>query len=143
MHPSHLPPSSTLAGFQERSMHAIRQNHILPDVQAVSDSVVILAKGSVRVSESLQKLSRPAEPAVFVKATDGLDKLAEFLDKAGVASEKRQFDELIVFGDPNELPDRVWQAASETGVVIRSMAPTRNSLEDVFIQAVQEQPHGS
>ena len=47
--------------------------HILPDVQSISDSVVILARGRVQVSESLAELSRPATPSLQVRIA-GIDR---------------------------------------------------------------------
>ena len=41
--------------------------HILPDVQSISDSVIILAHGRVVVSETLAELSRPATPSLQVR----------------------------------------------------------------------------
>ncbi len=37
--------------------------HILPDVQTISDAVVILARGRVQVADRLQELSRPTKPS--------------------------------------------------------------------------------
>src|SRR5688500_1878941 len=52
--------------------------HILPDVQAISDSVVILARGRVQVSERLSILSRPASPSLEVRLLGSSDR---FLDR--------------------------------------------------------------
>ena len=41
--------------------------HILPDVQAICDTVIILAKGRVRLVEKLSVLSRPVSPAFHVR----------------------------------------------------------------------------
>ncbi len=50
---------------------------------------------------------------------------------------------VVVRGEERELTSRVWQAAHESGVVIRSLAPSKNSLEEIFLSAVKEQPGGS
>ena len=62
--------------------------HILPDVQAVSDSVVILANGMVRVSDRLQELSRPAEPAVNVRLLGDIATFADRLAAEGFPSRR-------------------------------------------------------
>ena len=49
---------------------------------------------------------------------------------------------IAVHGPMDQLTSQVWRVAQETGVVIRSLAPMRNSLEDIFLQAVQEKPNG-
>ncbi|MEM9645486.1 MAG: ABC transporter ATP-binding protein [Planctomycetota bacterium] len=40
--------------------------HILPDVKSVCDHVIILVQGQVRVADTLDNLSRPAEPTLHV-----------------------------------------------------------------------------
>ena len=117
--------------------------HILPDVQAVSDSVVILALGAVRVSDRLQHLSRPSEPAVKVRIRGDIDAFTTSLERAGLHSEVTADGMLVVRGPVDQLTPKVWQLAQETGTTVRSLAPSRNSLEDIFLQAVQEQPDGS
>src|SRR5258708_32814681 len=59
--------------------------HILPDVQSISDSVVILARGRVQVSERLAKLSRPATPALEVRLLGSSDRFIERMRGRGVS----------------------------------------------------------
>lgn len=111
--------------------------HILPDVQAISDSVVILARGRVQVSERLVELSRPAVPALEVKLQgDPTSFLASIRDR-GIPCEERARGVLLMHGDPVLLSDAVWKLAAETGVVVRSLTPSRNSLEEIFLNAVR------
>ena len=117
--------------------------HILPDVQAVSKSVVILANGTVRVSDQLVELSRPAEPAVKVRLLGDHDSFINGLAAKGFQADATPRGEIVVRGPLDRLSEIVWQIADQTGVVVRSLAPSRNSLEDIFLQAVQERPNGS
>ena len=117
--------------------------HILPDVQAVSKSVVILANGTVRVSDQLAELSRPAEPAVTVRLLGDHDSFINGLAAKGFQADATPRGEIVVRGPLDRLSEIVWQIADQTGVVVRSLAPSRNSLEDIFLQAVQERPNGS
>jgi ABC-2 type transport system ATP-binding protein len=117
--------------------------HILPDVQAVSDAVVILAQGRVRVAERLEALSRPAEPAVQVRLLDAPEAFLRRLAGAGLAAEAGENGTLVVRGPEPELTQQVWRVAREAGATIRRLSPARNSLEQIFLRAVQEQPGGS
>lgn len=111
--------------------------HILPDVQAISDSVVILARGRVQVSERLVELSRPTVPALEVKLQgDPMSFLATIRDR-GIPCEERARGVLLMHGDPAQLSDVVWKLAAETEVVVRSLTPSRNSLEEIFLNAVR------
>ncbi len=61
--------------------------HILPDVQAVCDTVVILAKGCVRLIDRLEDLSRPASPAFQVQVFGDGELLAERIRRQGIEVE--------------------------------------------------------
>ena len=116
--------------------------HILPDVQAVSDSVVILAKGRVRVADRLEQLSQPAEPSVRVRVVGSPEDFAGQLAATGLEASLDDNATVVVRGEQDELIRRVWTVARNRGVTIRSLVPSRNSLEEIFLRAVQEQPHG-
>ncbi|MBC7819261.1 MAG: ABC transporter ATP-binding protein [Planctomycetaceae bacterium] len=112
--------------------------HILPDVQSISDAVVILARGRVQVSERLTELSRPAEPSLEVRLLGPSDRFIELIRGRGVAIDARPNDTLVLHGPPEELAGEVWQSAAQCGVGVRSITPSRNSLEEIFLKAVRE-----
>ncbi|MFO1007667.1 MAG: ABC transporter ATP-binding protein [Planctomycetaceae bacterium] len=111
--------------------------HILPDVQTISDSVVILARGRVQVSERLVDLSRPAVPALEVKLQGDPTSFLVSIRDRGIPCEERARGVLLMHGDPVQLSEVVWKQAAETGVVVRSLTPSRNSLEEIFLNAVR------
>ena len=117
--------------------------HILPDVQAVSDAVVILARGRVRVADRLKELSRPAEPSVRVRVIGSTENFMHQLKASGLTVDATENGAIIVRGEERDLINRVWSIARKNDVAIRSLAPSRNSLEEIFLSAVQEQPNGS
>lgn len=114
--------------------------HILPDVQAVSDAVVILAEGQVRVCDQLSALSQPAEPAIQVRLFGDVDEFQRRLRQHGFTTELLPSGAMIVRGNAAEVNQQVWSAAEKSGVAIRSLSPSRNSLEEIFLAAVKEQP---
>lgn len=116
--------------------------HILPDVQAVSDHVVILAQGRVRVAGRLDELSRPASPSLQVRPLGDAHGFAEGLREAGLRVEIAQNGTLIVEGSQAELSATIWRIAEQANVGIRLLRTSRTSLEDIFLDAVREQPHG-
>ena len=129
--------------------------HILPDVQEICDAVVILDRGRVRVSESLAVLSRPVEPTLEVRVHGDRRVFKEHLDRRGITVEdglrgllKVHPRERRVNDDPNgaaeaeeALRGELWEVARESGVGIRGMNPGQNSLEQIFLEAVQGTPH--
>lgn len=111
--------------------------HILPDVQAISDSVVILAKGQVQLSEKLSVLSRPANPSLQVRLLGSSDEFVRQLKHQGVSVEPQIDGVLLLQGTPELLSPRIWRTAEECHVAVRSIVPSRNSLEEVFLNAVR------
>ena len=112
--------------------------HILPDVRTVCDRVVILANGSVRVSDTLETLCRMPNPSVTVTVTGDCNALHELLVRRNLRSEFMPPHQLRVVGEAGALNTELWSASAETNCVIRSLTPSKNSLEQIFLDAVRE-----
>lgn len=113
--------------------------HILPDVQSVCDAVAILARGRVRVSERLDVLSRPASPSFQVRVAGQVDSLVQRIRKDGVDVQVGADGTLTIARVDGQTTERIWNWARDSGVGIRSLTPARNSLEQIFLDAVQEE----
>lgn len=111
--------------------------HILPDVRAICDTVVILTRGEVRVVDSLEKLSQPASPAVHVRTSGDATPLIRRVEAEGGTVTAGEDGSLRVVAGGVEAAAYVWRWAAETGVGIRSLVPSRNSLEQIFLDAVR------
>jgi len=111
--------------------------HILPDVQSVCKTVVILAQGSVEVVDSLEALSRPASPRYHVRVLGNAEALVQRIERAGIEVHRGQNGQLTLEGADATSARRVWDWARETEVAIREFTPARNSLEQIFLDAVQ------
>jgi len=112
--------------------------HILPDVQSICDHVVILAHGRVRVSESLEVLSQPSEPSYHVRVLGNPEKFISRVRSEGLSVEQGPDGTLNVHGLNASTTHRIWQWASELGVGVRLLRPAKNSLEEIFVEAVRE-----
>ncbi|MGQ9591251.1 MAG: ABC transporter ATP-binding protein [Planctomycetota bacterium] len=115
----------------------ILSTHILPDVQATCDAVVILVRGSVRVVERVDVLTRPASPTYYVRAVGAPAPLAERLRRAGYAADLEPDGAVRVETRDEAFPERVWDAIRGSGLAIRSLVPARTSLEEIFLKAVR------
>ncbi|WP_010583020.1 ABC transporter ATP-binding protein [Schlesneria paludicola] len=113
--------------------------HILPDVQSISDSVVILARGRVQVAEDLAELSRPSSPSLHVRLLGSSESFVAHLHSHGIPVEVLSTGIIALKGPPDELARLVWLAAEKCHVSIRSLTPARNSLEEIFVNAVREE----
>jgi len=117
--------------------------HILPDVQHVSDFVVILSSGRVSVAKPMADLARPLVPALQVRTLGPPDQLQDALQRLNLDTKLSATGLLIVSGDSEQCVRAIWQAAAEQGTVIRSLIPARNSMETIFLEAVQSMPQQS
>ena len=111
--------------------------HILPDVQSISDSVVILAAGRIQVASKLSELSRPIVPSLEVRLLGSSVAFLDRIRQRGIEFDAVSSETVVLKGAPDDLTGVVWQAATESGVGIRSMTPSRNSLEEIFVNAVR------
>ena len=117
--------------------------HVLPDVQSICDRVVVLARGRVRLTGTIDELTRPAIPAHRLEGDGPLDELARLLTARGLPARLDDSDETgaaeaILLEPPG--PARiflVWETARDAGVVIRSLEPAYRPLEEVFVQTLR------
>lgn len=122
---------------QKHDKSIIVCTHILPDVQAVSDSVVILADGEVRVADRLENLSIPESPAIHVRTIGSPDALMKELASMGVSADVSDINQLSVACHSEDDIAAVWKAAAKADTLIRSINPARNSMESIFLNAVR------
>lgn len=142
----------TLAARHDKSI--LISTHILHDVREICEQVIIMAAGQVRLVDSLENLSRPAEQGITLQVERtrevGLNqpfpdaaRLVEHLQQRGMTAQLRQDGSVWVVGVEQHACHSVWQAARDCGVHIRQLSSARNSLESVFFQAVRESQHAS
>mgnify|MGYP002621511778 CR=1 FL=1 len=127
---------------REKGKAVLLCTHILPDVQAVSDAVVILANGRVRVADRLDRLSVPMAPSLRVQVLGDAEAFLSQLEMAGLTVRPGVNGAITVDGLHEELAEQIWQVARRAGVGVRSIEHSRNSLEEIFLTAVREQPDG-
>ena len=116
----------------------IISTHILPDVQAICDNVVILSQGEVRLNDTLSNLNRPAAPGLTIETLHDAATLVDALEKQGATCRVYSPTAFFMSAESDSATQQVWQLASQLGVGIVSMSPMKNSLEEVFMSAVQE-----
>ncbi|MEZ6119944.1 MAG: ABC transporter ATP-binding protein [Pirellulaceae bacterium] len=116
----------------------ILSTHILPDVQATCDHVLIMAQGQIRLSGSLRDLERPTESRLNISVLSGQDRLTSWLQEQQIHVTTQPNGLLQISTGGPELLERIWQAAAERQVAIQSLTPSRNSLEEIFMTAVKE-----
>ena len=109
--------------------------HILHDVQETCDQVVIMGAGEIRMMEKMDVLRRPVEPAYDVQILGNPEPFLQRLEKAGIQTTVEDDGTVKV---RTEDPYGIWEWARQAGVGIRSLTPARNSLEQIFMEAIGE-----
>lgn len=115
--------------------------HVLPDVQAICDRVIVLARGQVRLAGSIADLTQPLSPVHHLTGTGPLDRLVSELATRGLRAvlESGETAPLLAVASPQpEQVAAVWAAAASAGVAIRSFAPARRPLEQVFLETLRQ-----
>jgi ABC-2 type transport system ATP-binding protein len=122
---------------RNKGMSLIFSSHLLPDVEAVCDHVVmlgggrLLAEGRIRDLEQLHnrcfEVRLKADSAAFVGRLTAL----------GCSTERRD-DRLLVQLPEGGSPQLLWQTAADLGEQIRYLRPQRSTLEEVFLKAVEQ-----
>ena len=103
--------------------------------------MVILAKGRVRVVDRLETLCRPASPIWQVRVLGQPDRLVDRLRLERVEARAEPDGSLSVAAPDGAVIPRLWDWAREAQVGIRSLVPAKNSLEQIFLDAVREDTH--
>jgi ABC-2 type transport system ATP-binding protein len=127
-----------------RGCAIILSTHLLPDVDRICDQVVIMHRGEIRFSGSIEDLRRGgpvAEAAAHVYDVEikaGEEEFAAALARAGCAVDKKPPRRLVV-----RLPDGadstlIFREARAAGAQIRHLEPNQASLEEAFLRVVGE-----
>jgi ABC-2 type transport system ATP-binding protein len=120
-----------------KGMSLLFSSHLLPDVEAVCEHVVVLGSGKVLTNGNIQQLKQFHNQCfeVRLKADDGL--FAERLAALGCSTEIH--DDLIrVMVPTGSSLQLLWEVAHEQQQQIRYLRPQRSTLEEVFLKAVEQ-----
>ncbi len=130
--------------YSDSNKSVLISTHILPDVQAICDSVVILSQGKVRLDRALCDLNSTAAPTVEVVLQQSSE---HFL--AQLAAHELNYEigvnGLITIGRREagtnavgSLEELIWKSAAASRATIQSLRPSLTSLETIFMDTVQE-----
>jgi ABC-2 type transport system ATP-binding protein len=111
-------------------------SHLLPDVEAVCDYVVVLGAGKVLTQGSIQELKQVHNRCFEVRLKADGQLFAQRLAALGCTTETRD-DALLVQLPESGSPQMLWQIAAEQNQQIRYLRSQRSTLEEVFLKAME------
>jgi ABC-2 type transport system ATP-binding protein len=118
-----------------KGVNLLFSSHLLPDVEAVCDHLLVLGRGSLLAQGAIAELKKAHPNAFDVRVKGEPESFLARLRAAGADGEVRD-DGLRVRLPDGATPDLIWRAAAEAGEQVRHLRPHRSSLEDVFLDAV-------
>src|SRR5262249_12506771 len=120
-----------------KGMSLLFSSHLLPDVEAVCDHVMVLGRGRLLASGGINALKEPHDQELELRVKGDQGSFASSLAARGISAEAGH-DHLLVRLPASAASQLVWQVALETGEQIRSLRPRRSTLEEVFLRALAD-----
>ncbi len=111
--------------------------HILPDVEMVCDRVAILVKGRIRYEGATEEFLAIGERKTDIVVSGLGAALAEEFEARFEASLRGQGEKVELRLPDKRVPDAL-RALVESGAAVVSVTPQRASLEEIFLNAVEE-----
>jgi ABC-2 type transport system ATP-binding protein len=118
-----------------KGMSLIFSSHLLPDVEAVCDHVLVLGRGSLLAQGDIKEMKQAHPRSFDVRLKGEVGTFLLRLKSAGCDAEAHD-DGLRVQLPEGQTQDLFWWIAADLGEQVRHLRPHRSSLEDVFLQAV-------
>ena len=122
----------------DTGVHVIVSSHVLPDIEATCDGVVVVDAGRVVAQGPIASLTQAHGQAfeLRVKTAPGSEPFAETLRRAGITCDASVDDMLRVFVPGDDAAARLFALASASHAQVRHLRPSVQTLEDVFARAV-------
>lgn len=121
----------------EKGMSLLFSSHLLPDVEAVCDHVMVLGQGTLLEQGRIEELKQVRQHFFEMRVKGDMSVFARWLTDAGCTAERRE-DGLLVGLPTGANEELLWRVAGKAGEQIRFLRPRRSTLEDVFLKAVGE-----
>jgi ABC-2 type transport system ATP-binding protein len=114
-----------------RGRAVLVSSHLLSEVSQSVDDVVVISRGELRASGSLDQVLGQAEGGVTRVRAPDREALGRALSGAGLTYEADDSGALLVHGVP---PERIGEAANEQRVALSELVGVGRSLEEVFFE---------
>jgi ABC-2 type transport system ATP-binding protein len=121
---------------RNKEMNLLFSSHLLPDVEAVCDYVIVLGAGKLLAEGNIQELKLLHEQMYVVRLKGDMGPFSEQLAARGCRAELHD-DQLRVRIPADQSQQLLWEVAAAQNEQIRYLRPQRSTLEEVFLNAVE------
>jgi ABC-2 type transport system ATP-binding protein len=122
---------------RNKGMSLLFSSHLLPDVEAVCEHVMVLGRGKLLASGRIDELKKRHTLQFEARVKGDQLAFAGRLAGLGVRAEPLE-DRLLVELDDGQTLGVLWEAAREGVEQIRMLRPRQSTLEEVFLDALAE-----
>jgi ABC-2 type transport system ATP-binding protein len=120
---------------RNKGMSLLFSSHLLPDVEAVCEYVMVLGRGRLLVQGRIEDLERSHQREFELRVKGDPAAFSGRLGALGIAAEPVD-DHLLVRLPAEGEPRAIWEAARAADEQIRAFRPRRSTLEEVFLDAL-------
>ncbi len=113
-------------------------SHLLPDVERTCENVVVIHRGRTLSAGSIAEMTRSDETWLRVEVADRAEGFAGGLAEAGYTYVKEDASGFRVQLNGADDGDALFAVAARAGASVTSLAPVTSSLEEVFLDALDE-----
>jgi len=122
---------------RNKGMSLLFSSHLLPDVEAVCDHVVVLGRGRLLAQGRIDELKKPHDRQFEVRVKGDAAAFADRLHARGIQA-VANVDHLLVELPEGSSRQSIWETAAHDGEQVRALRSRRSTLEEVFLNAVAE-----
>jgi ABC-2 type transport system ATP-binding protein len=123
-------------------VHLILSSHLLRDVEECCDEVLVLKQGKIAAYCNLEEEHKANKRFIELEAHGGSDKMAEALGDRGIEWASSGRDRIkLVLPETLRIHD-LFRIADERGIQIRRLDHKRDSLQDIFMKAMEGESVG-
>jgi ABC-2 type transport system ATP-binding protein len=120
-----------------KGMSILFSSHLLPDVEAVCDHVMVVGGGRLLAQGRINELKKPHDQQFELRVKGDQTLFARTLADRQIEAIPVD-DHLLVSLPPDRQSAVLWEAARAANEQIRSLKPRRGTLEEVFLSALAE-----
>jgi ABC-2 type transport system ATP-binding protein len=121
-----------------KKISLILSSHVMPDVDSVCDSVIVMNRGQVVMQGPIASLKKPAGHIFEVRVKGDREAFVERLRSQAYECRETDSDTFRVLMPPGAAADQLFASAIAVGAQVRHLKARVPTLEDVFAEAVGE-----
>jgi ABC-2 type transport system ATP-binding protein len=122
-----------------KGVNVILSSHLLPDVEATCDRVVVMHQGAIAAQGVIAELKERRRQVFEVRIKGNAETFTQALEVAGVECRGTDEDVMRVFLTADQGPRDLFAVAAKHQIQVRHLRPSVPTLEDVFAEAIGEE----